>query len=152
MMSTESLVNTSKPGLHIPIDILDIISDSVNMQNFHSKSGVLVLSISRFYWYCKSLIFPSHLFCCWLYVSLDLPMMQKFLLILCIIFPGIYSSLALSYLNSAGIPWSSHRYIRPSPPYSFDLIGATNMNYPEANTCAILFPNNDGTFLYKGSA
>ena len=78
LIPTEFPVNTSKPSLSPPLYILDIISYSVTMQKSHSGSRVLVLIIHNFCRYCKSLICPSHVFCCWLYSSLDLPMMYIF--------------------------------------------------------------------------
>ena len=77
-------------------------------------------------------------------------MMYKFLIILCIIVPGIDSSLELSYINSSGIPCSSHRSVRPIPTSTFEFIGITKMKSPDVNTCASLFPNSDGVFPYKG--
>ena len=67
------------------------------------------------------------------------------------IVPGIYSSLELTYLNYSGMPCISHISISPITPSDFDFIGATKMNYPEVNTCVGLFPNSDGTFMFKGS-
>ena len=150
-MSTESPVNTYKFELCTPIDILDIISDSENMQKYHSVSRLLVFIIVRFYWYWKFLISPSHLFCCWVYVSLELPMIYKLLIIICIIVQGIYSYLELSYMNYSAMTWSSHRSVMPITPSAFDLIGTAKIKSPETNTCAGLFTNSDGNFQYKGS-
>ena len=55
-MSADSPVNTSKHDLRPPIDILDITSDSVTMHKYHIRSGALVLIISSFDRYQKSLI------------------------------------------------------------------------------------------------
>ena len=78
-------------------------------------------------------------------------MIYNFLVIICIIVPGIYYSLKLSYLNSAIIPFSPHISMRPIFPYAFDFVEETNMNYPGANTCASLFTNSDGNILFNGS-
>ena len=119
------------------------------MQNSHSRSGALVLIIRCFDYYFKSLICPSQLLCCWVYISLDPPMIYKFLIIICIIVSGIYSSLELSYLNSSEIILLSHRYIRPIYTYSFDFLGSTNMKSPKDNTSAGLLPDRGGTLPYK---
>ena len=58
-------------------------------------------------------------------------MMYKFLIIILIIVPGIYYSLASSYFNYFGLPYSSHRYISPIYPSYFDFTGITNMKSPE---------------------
>ena len=76
-------------------------------------------------------------------------MMYKFLVIVYIIVTVIDSSLALSYINSSGMPCSSHIPIIPIPPSAFYFIGATKMKYLEVNNCSSLFPNSYGTFPYK---
>ena len=150
-MSTESPVITSKPDLLPYLYILDIISDLVTTEKSHIRSGMLVLIIHHLNWYCKSLICPSHLWCCWVYVSLELPIIYKWLIIIFIIVTGIDSSLELSYLNYYGMSCSPHISITQILPYTFYFIGATNINSPEVNTCEILFNNSDVIFLYKGS-
>ena len=149
-MSTEPPVNNSKYILNTSLEILDRISDSVTIKKSHIGAGALVWIICCFDWYCKSIIFPSHLLFCWVYVSLDIPMMQKLLIILYITVPGIDYSLAFPYIHSDRIPCSLHISIRPIPPSEFDFIGFKNTNSLEVNTCASLYHNSDGEFTYKG--
>ena len=147
LMSTESPVNTYKPGLCPPLYIIAIIPDSMNMQKYHIGYVALVLIIRHFDMYCKSLFFPSHLFCCWVYGSLDLTMINNSLIIICIIVTEIYSYLELSYLSSCGIPRSFHISIIQITPYDLDFIGATKTKLLEVNTCKILSPNSDNNFM-----